>query len=532
MSSRTQSASCTSRRASARLVTRWTWAPGRPSSSISRTSRASASSSSTSRMRQPRDWSVPDARSLRASRAGRSVVTTRARARPGRAARPPTSADEGCSYDRVSRHPSSRGRRAGLRVLFSCASQAEIMARTVGTCNTTISGRGAIPPTRVFLLVSAGSTPRDRSIPFRQEHPHARPPGAPRARQRRPHHHRGPARDAAAVRRRRWRWSARRWATRRSSSPPTCADDADVMLIDAFSRAAGGIDAAAKVLADGPPVRGGGVHRRRRHAADAAGAAHGRARLPAQVGPGPRRWSTWWCAWRRARSWSTRSSRPRRRILAARAVDLGDWPGAHLGLTRREAELLTLLGHGRNPADVARDLGVSAETVRTHTRNIYRKLGVNDRAAAVAVAWREGTRELSPHSRRDHHLLDEVGRRDRSRRADPRRRRVGGVVGDDPAPPALDRPGDADGVHGEPGRARRGCAGSSCGRRAERPRTTRWRGCATPGCRSPPPGRRPPPASRRSPRGRTRRSRPPPRTTSRRRPPRRRTRPRRRRPRR
>jgi DNA-binding CsgD family transcriptional regulator len=28
--------------------------------------------------------------------------------------------------------------------------------------------------------------------------------------------------------------------------------------------------------------------------------------------------------------------------------------------------------------------------VRTHTRNLYRKLEVNDRAAALAIAWREG----------------------------------------------------------------------------------------------------------------------------------------------
>ena len=77
-------------------------------------------------------------------------------------------------------------------------------------------------------------------------------------------------------------------------------------------------------------------------------------------------------------------------ILAARAIDLGEWPGAHLGLTRREAELLALLGQGISPGEAAEQLGVSSETVRTHTRNIYRKLGVGDRAAAVAVAWREG----------------------------------------------------------------------------------------------------------------------------------------------
>ena len=59
-------------------------------------------------------------------------------------------------------------------------------------------------------------------------------------------------------------------------------------------------------------------------------------------------------------------------------------------LTRREAELLSLLGEGLPPRDAALRMGLSPETVRTHTRNLYRKLGVNDRAAAVAIAWREG----------------------------------------------------------------------------------------------------------------------------------------------
>jgi DNA-binding NarL/FixJ family response regulator len=77
-------------------------------------------------------------------------------------------------------------------------------------------------------------------------------------------------------------------------------------------------------------------------------------------------------------------------LLAARTVDLGGWPGAHLGLTRREAELLTLLGEGLSPRQAADKMQLSWQTVRTHTRNLYRKLSVSDRAAAVAIAWREG----------------------------------------------------------------------------------------------------------------------------------------------
>jgi DNA-binding NarL/FixJ family response regulator len=77
-------------------------------------------------------------------------------------------------------------------------------------------------------------------------------------------------------------------------------------------------------------------------------------------------------------------------LIAARELDMGGWPGAHLGLTRREAELLTLLGEGLSPRQAADKMQLSWQTVRTHTRNLYRKLDVSDRASAVAVAWREG----------------------------------------------------------------------------------------------------------------------------------------------
>jgi len=48
-------------------------------------------------------------------------------------------------------------------------------------------------------------------------------------------------------------------------------------------------------------------------------------------------------------------------------------------LTPREAEVLELLRGGRSNAEIARDLHVSIETVRTHARRIYRKLGVKTR---------------------------------------------------------------------------------------------------------------------------------------------------------
>jgi DNA-binding NarL/FixJ family response regulator len=55
-----------------------------------------------------------------------------------------------------------------------------------------------------------------------------------------------------------------------------------------------------------------------------------------------------------------------------------DAPGPEL-LTPREADVLELLQAGRSNAEIAQSLHVGVETVRTHARNIYRKLGVRTR---------------------------------------------------------------------------------------------------------------------------------------------------------
>jgi len=66
------------------------------------------------------------------------------------------------------------------------------------------------------------------------------------------------------------------------------------------------------------------------------------------------------------------------------------WPGAHLGLTQRESEVLSLLVAGLSNRAIAGKLVVSDDTVKTHLRGLYRKLGVTDRGGAIAVALREG----------------------------------------------------------------------------------------------------------------------------------------------
>jgi DNA-binding NarL/FixJ family response regulator len=54
-------------------------------------------------------------------------------------------------------------------------------------------------------------------------------------------------------------------------------------------------------------------------------------------------------------------------------------------LTAREAEVLPLLQQGRSNAQIALALQVGVETVRTHARNIYRKLGVSSRRELAAT---------------------------------------------------------------------------------------------------------------------------------------------------
>jgi DNA-binding NarL/FixJ family response regulator len=62
-------------------------------------------------------------------------------------------------------------------------------------------------------------------------------------------------------------------------------------------------------------------------------------------------------------------------------------------LTDREWEVLDLLATGATTDEIARTLVLSPETVRSHLKNLYRKLGVNSREAAVAAV--SGMRNVS-----------------------------------------------------------------------------------------------------------------------------------------
>jgi DNA-binding NarL/FixJ family response regulator len=71
---------------------------------------------------------------------------------------------------------------------------------------------------------------------------------------------------------------------------------------------------------------------------------------------------------------------------------------ASLGpLSERELEVLALIAKGRSNREKAAELFISEATVKTHLMHVYSKLEVNDRAAAVAVAYERGL--LQPRGR-------------------------------------------------------------------------------------------------------------------------------------
>ncbi|MEU4397923.1 response regulator transcription factor [Micromonospora orduensis] len=66
-------------------------------------------------------------------------------------------------------------------------------------------------------------------------------------------------------------------------------------------------------------------------------------------------------------------------------------------LSHRELEVLAMVAKGTSNREAAARLFISEATVKTHLLHVYAKLGVNDRAAAVAVAYDRGL--LTPGGR-------------------------------------------------------------------------------------------------------------------------------------
>jgi DNA-binding CsgD family transcriptional regulator len=55
-----------------------------------------------------------------------------------------------------------------------------------------------------------------------------------------------------------------------------------------------------------------------------------------------------------------------------------------------EAEVLRLIAQGRSNAEIAAELFLGVETVKTHVRNVLAKLGARDRVQAVITAFESG----------------------------------------------------------------------------------------------------------------------------------------------
>lgn len=72
---------------------------------------------------------------------------------------------------------------------------------------------------------------------------------------------------------------------------------------------------------------------------------------------------------------------------ANRSMSVGE---TRFGLSPREAEVLPLIAQGLSNLRIGEHLFISEETVKSHVRQILRKLGVSDRTQAVSFALREG----------------------------------------------------------------------------------------------------------------------------------------------
>jgi DNA-binding CsgD family transcriptional regulator len=59
----------------------------------------------------------------------------------------------------------------------------------------------------------------------------------------------------------------------------------------------------------------------------------------------------------------------------------------HLGLSQRETEILVWVAQGKSNPEIAVILGISVRTVHKHLERIYVKLGVENRHAAITLAF-------------------------------------------------------------------------------------------------------------------------------------------------
>jgi len=76
--------------------------------------------------------------------------------------------------------------------------------------------------------------------------------------------------------------------------------------------------------------------------------------------------------------------------ILARLLSQPEKPRGGIELTERELEVLQAVARGERSKEIAAQLGITERTVKAHLAGIYNKLGVDSRAAAIAVASQRG----------------------------------------------------------------------------------------------------------------------------------------------
>jgi DNA-binding NarL/FixJ family response regulator len=84
-----------------------------------------------------------------------------------------------------------------------------------------------------------------------------------------------------------------------------------------------------------------------------------------------------------------------KRIPPEIAAELAEHAG-EVDLSARELEVLGLIAHGNANKEIAAQLAITEETVKSHIRRILDKLGANDRTHAVTIALKRGIIDFYP----------------------------------------------------------------------------------------------------------------------------------------
>lgn len=75
------------------------------------------------------------------------------------------------------------------------------------------------------------------------------------------------------------------------------------------------------------------------------------------------------------------------------AAELADVSGFAAGITARERQILALVADGKENKQIAKQLGLAEDTIKTYLRNLFTRWSVSSRAEAVATAIRLGVIE-------------------------------------------------------------------------------------------------------------------------------------------